>query len=130
MRRITEHWSVGVDDSFQRRVEDGSLVFWRPGQTVWINCWGNGRTPTRREAIALIKEEASPERKDLFEDEDGAVYRYGYLLVERNGRKKQYAVYAFAVVEGEYVQLAAYFDKPADQSWAEAVARSPAFQVS
>lgn len=126
MRRITENWSVGIDESFQRRVEDGSLVFWRPGRTVWIICWGDGRTPTKREALALIKEDASPARQELFE-EDGEVYRFGYLLVEGKGRKRQSAVYGFAVVEGEYIQLAAYFDAASDQAWAEAVARSPAF---
>ena len=68
------------------------MGFWRPGQTVWIKCWGDDHTPTQQEATALVKQEASPERQELFEEQDGAVYRYGYLLVEQEVGKRRYAV--------------------------------------
>ena len=32
---ITDHWSIDLDSDFFRRVDDGDLVLWKPGRTVY-----------------------------------------------------------------------------------------------
>ena len=110
MRRITENWLIDIDTTYETWVEDGSLAFAKPGRTIWIDCWGDGDEPSKGEIVALIKSEASPDRDDLFEMEEGEVYRYAYRLVEFEEGGRRFAVYAFA--------------DPQDKPWGEALARS------
>ncbi|RLS43157.1 MAG: hypothetical protein DWH81_03025 [Planctomycetota bacterium] len=124
MRRITENWLIDMDTTYETWVEDGSLAFAKPGRTIWIDCWGDGDEPSKSEIVALIKSEASPDRDDLFEADEGEVYRYAYRLVEFEDGGRRFAVYAFAVVEGNYLQVAIYFDDPQDKPWGESLARS------
>ncbi len=124
MRRITPDWCVDVDSTYEKWVEDGSLVFAKAGRTIWIDCWGDGDEPSREEIMALVKTEASPDRDDLFENDEDELYRYAYRLVEFEDGARRFAVYAFAVVEGSYLQVSIYFDDPKDKPWSEAFARS------
>lgn len=124
MRRITESWLVDVDETYESWVEDGSLAFAKPGRTIWIDCWGDGDEPSRQEIIDLIRTEASPDRDDLFETDEEGVFKYAYRLVEFEDGGRRFAVYAFAVVEGSYLQVSIYFDDPKDKPWGEAFARS------
>jgi hypothetical protein len=121
-RRMNERWSIGIDASFQKREEDGALVYWRPGATIWINTWNTGQG--RKEAIVSIKQQSSQTRKDLYEAEDGAVLRYGYFLIEEEGGSRRYAIYGFTATDGELIQMAIYVDRPKDQAWAAKIAQS------
>jgi len=127
MRRITENWCVDLDSTYESWVEDGSLAFAKAGRTIWIDCWGDGDEPSKGEIIALVKSEASPDKDDLFETDEDDVYKYAYRLVEFEDGARRFAVYAFAVVEGSYLQVAIYFDDPKDKPWSEAFARSLEF---
>lgn len=124
MKRITENWLIDVDKTYESWVEDDSLAFAKPGRTIWIDCWGDGDEPSRQEIIDLIKTEASPDRDDLFEIDEDGVYKYAYRLVEFEDGTRRFAVYAFAVVEGNYLQISIYFDDPKDKAWSEAFAKS------
>jgi hypothetical protein len=59
---VTADWSIQLPEQFARRIEDGDLVLWRPGLTVWMTVWGNDHHESRAERLALVKEAASPER--------------------------------------------------------------------
>jgi len=124
MRRITENWCVDIDSTYETWVEDGSLAFAKAGRTIWIDCWGDGDEPSKGEIVTLVKSEASPDKDDLFETDEDEVYKYAYRLVEFEDGARRFAVYAFAVVEGSYLQVAIYFDDPKDKPWSEAFARS------
>ncbi len=128
MHRITDSWLIDIDSTWERFVEEGSLVFAMEGRTIWIDCWGDGDEPSQSEIIETIKSEASPDRDDLFELWEGEVFKYAYRLVEFEDGQRRFAVYAFAVVEGNYLQVAIYFDGPQDKPWAEKFARSIAFE--
>jgi len=47
MQRISDDWWIGIDATYKTRVEDGSLVFWRPERTIWINLWHEEATVRR-----------------------------------------------------------------------------------
>lgn len=106
-------------------------MFWNGTFTVWLNYWGDGRRPTKQEAKEFIQQDASPDAYSRFEQEDGAVYRYGYVLDEEDeDGAAQYGLHAFAVVEGEYLQMAVYFDSPDDFNRAKTIATSPEYEPS
>src|SRR4051812_32436765 len=64
---LTATWSIHLREQFARRVEDGSLVLWRPGLTLWLVAWGNDNNETQDERLAWIKDKASPARSDARE---------------------------------------------------------------
>lgn len=39
--QLTETWSVSLPLKFNRRIEDGSLILWRPGLTIYFTAWNN-----------------------------------------------------------------------------------------
>jgi len=50
---LTNDWSLILDEAHNRRVEDGSLVLWRPSFTVWLNIWNNDKDSSKEERFAL-----------------------------------------------------------------------------
>lgn len=121
-RKLNERWTIGIDASFQKREENGSLVYWRPGSTIWIDVWNT--SIGRGEAVEGMKQQASADRKELYEQDDGTILRYGYSLVEQQGASRRYAIYGLTATQGELVQMAVYVDRPEDQAWAAKVAQS------
>lgn len=130
MQQISADWWIGLDDSYKTRVDDGSLVFWKPERTVWINIWkeGDGRPP--RERLAVWKEDRHVAASDLFEESAPDVLRFAYLLEEPEDEGgHRLGVYSFTVSETSTVQMACYFDLREDLDWAVAVARSLSFRA-
>jgi hypothetical protein len=64
--RLTDEWSFRLEPGFERRKEDGQLVFWAPGRTIWISAWDakDGESPDQR--ISWIKKEANPNPIERF----------------------------------------------------------------
>lgn len=79
---ITAEWSLHLPEQFARRIEDESLVLWRPGLTIWIAAWGIDREQSRGERLAWVKREAPPQRFAESESEAGGVTRYSYRLLD------------------------------------------------
>ena len=122
--RMTEDWSVVLPQPFRRRIEEGSLVLWRPGITSWINVWGNdaGASPTER--LSWIQaNRAAGGFNEIRADDDG-ILRYAYRLREDESDERVAAFYCYAVGMGGYVQMAVYFDTETDLPLAEALWRS------
>jgi hypothetical protein len=121
---LTRDWSVALPGPFQRRLEDDSLVLWRPGITVWTNIWNNDKLETSQERLEWLREGTSP---DAFESQviiDGSLTRYAYRLTEQRDEGVVHALYAFAIGPNGHVQMALYFDDEADLSIAREIAQS------
>ncbi len=128
MQRISEEWWIGLDESYKTRVEDGSLVLWRPERTVWISIWNDrdGRTP--RDRLAHWVAERDIRAADLFQESDGDLLRHGYLLAEpEETGGDRLGLYSYTVSTSSTVQMACYFDLQEDLGWATAVAKSLSF---
>jgi hypothetical protein len=111
--RMTEDWSIALPTGdFQRRIEEGSLVLWRPGLTAWIDVYGATRS------LASVREVMSADAFDVREDARTLTYR----LRESNDA---FSLYGFVVGRSGYVQLAVYFDREADLETARATAAAP-----
>ena len=112
--RMTNEWSIALPDEHRRRFEDGSLVIWRPGITMWINAWGMQDGETPKTTLERIKSEAHPSPVQTFEPEGGVGSRFGYLLHEQEEGDERWALYTFTVGSSGYLQMALYFDNKSD----------------
>jgi hypothetical protein len=79
--RITREWSVTLPIPFNRRIEEGSLVLWRPQLTFWINVWGNDNNEGAANRIDWILSEASPDRRNEKVERGDGILRLTYELV-------------------------------------------------
>jgi hypothetical protein len=121
---LTATWSIHLPERFARRVEDGQLVLWRPGFTIWLSAWTNPHGDSQAKRLAGIKEFASPERFAEHESEAKNLTRYSYRLRDENEDGPVDSLYGFVMTDAGYLQLAIYFDNPADEAEARQLVES------
>jgi hypothetical protein len=121
---MTKSWSIELPPgAFKRRIEDGSLVVWRPGVTAWINVWNNDRDETIDERAESILRDRSPAAYDLLDETSDDGRRFAYRLREDADDARVPALYAFAVGRAGHVQMAVYFDAETDAELARTMWR-------
>ena len=112
--KLTETWAVTLPGKFNRRFEDGDLIIWRPGLTIYVVIWNNDENESIADRMAAIKEEMSPDAFAIEEKNDGDILRFGYRLNEDRGEEIVHAWYGFAFAPDGHVQAAIYFDEESD----------------
>ena len=122
--QMTSDWAVTLPMQFNRRIEDGSLVFWRSGITAWTVVWNNNNGESQQERLKWLRADTSPDAFDVQSLTDGEVTRYSYRLTERRDEGVVHALYGFAIGVDGHVQMAIYFDDEADLETARAICRS------
>jgi hypothetical protein len=128
MKQISKEWWIGIDETYRTRVDDGSLVIWRPERTIWINIWKDSDGRTGQERLDGWIADRHAGATDLFEHEDAGLLRFGYLLEEpEEGGGDLFGLYSYTVGESSTVQMACYFDLREDLTWATAVSQSLSF---
>ena len=80
LHQMTDGWSVDLPMQFNRRIEDGPLVLWRPGFTVWADAYGNDHSRSSEERLDEIRGDSSSDAYDEITETDGNVLRYSYRL--------------------------------------------------
>jgi hypothetical protein len=108
--QMTREWWITLPGEFNRRVEDGSLVLWRPGLTVWVLVWGNDHSESTQVRLDGFRTRKSSLAFDEEMHHDGDVTRYSYRLTEQDDDGPRSALYAFAIGMTGHVQAAIYFD--------------------
>jgi len=116
---LTAEWSIDLPQQFARRTEDGSLVLWRPGLTIWLCAWGNDKHETQAQRLAWLKSTASPHRFDARESVSGGATRLSYRLRDENEDGPVESLNAYVINDSGYLQLSAYFDDLADAADAQ-----------
>lgn len=119
---LTETWAINLPGKFARRVEDGCLVLWRPGLTIWLEAWGNDRNESQAKRLKTIKSHASPDRFSESEGKANKITRYSYRLRDENENGSIDSVYAHILNDDGHLQLAIYFDDAKDEPIARAIA--------
>ena len=122
--QMTSDWAVTLPVAFNRRFEDDSLVFWRPGITAWTIVWQNNAGETQQERLEWLRSESSPAAFDIESITDGNVIRYSYQLTEGEHKKIVNALYCYVIGANGHVQMAVYFDNPSDLVTARAIVTS------
>jgi hypothetical protein len=108
--QMTAEWSIALPKQFKRRIEDGSLVLWRNGFTIWINIWGNDDAEAPRDLFEQFRPALPGGRYDEFEIVEDGVVKYAYRLKEATDDNRVAAFYCFAFGVSGTVQMAVYFD--------------------
>ena len=119
--RLTADWMVTLPFQMNRRLEDDSLVLWRPGFTIWIGVYGNDGGQTCRERYERVRSDANPARFNEKLVEQPETMRFSYRLKEHHPAP---ALYAFAFAPAGHIQTALYFDTESDAEMAERITTS------
>jgi len=122
--QMTSDWAVTLPRRFNRRIEDGSMVFWCPGITAWTVVWNNNNGESQQERLKWLRADTSPDAFDVQSLTHGEVTQYSYRLTERRAEALVHALYGFAIGVSGHVQMAIYFDDEADLETARAICRS------
>jgi hypothetical protein len=109
-------WSIHLRERFARRVEDGQLVLWRPGFTIWLTAWNNDHNESQAKRLAGIKKSVSPKRFAEHESQSKNLTRYSYRLRDENEDGPVESLYGFVMSEHGHLQMAIYFDYPAGEA--------------
>lgn len=108
--QMTSEWNINLEQPYNRRIEEGSLVIWRPGLTIWVNVWNNDNNETVKERLKWIISESSPEAFEVTSHEKGMIYIHGYRLNEKSNGEVSYSYNSYVLSENAHVQLSVYFD--------------------
>jgi hypothetical protein len=119
--QMTKEWSVVLPEKFNRRFEEGSLVIWHPGFTIWTAVWGNDRNESKEMRVQQLVSRISSQAYDVEKSEHGGSLMLSYRLREGAEDKRVPAFYGFAFGERGHVQMAIYFNQEADLSKAKAI---------
>lgn len=117
---LTSSWSLTLPSPFARRIEDDSLVLWRPGLTLCIAAFNNDHREPQAARLAAMKDTMSPDATSVREDTAGGVTRLTYRLVE-DGQK---SVSAIVIGATGHLHASIYFDDEADAATALRIAAS------
>lgn len=112
---LTATWTIHLPEPFARRIEDGSLVLWRPGLTIWMTAWNNDKDESQAQRLAWLKKKASKKRTAERTAKDGAITRFSYRLRDENDDGPVESLSAFVIHADGHLQMSVYFDDPADE---------------
>lgn len=119
--QMTDNWAVTLDQKYNRRIEDGSLVIWRPGFTIWTKVWNLKADETPEIRLQALKEDISEDAQNIVEISEEVPLLLSYQLKEDSDDDRQPAFYGFAVSASGHVQIAIYFDHPGDLKTAQKI---------
>lgn len=121
--RMTSDWSIGLEDRFNRRIEDDALVLWKPGLTIWTLAYEDG-LETRDQQRAWVESTRSDGATAIEESERGGVRYWTYRLVEEADDDRRPGFYCYAFSGGSHVFMGIYFDADRDAETARALCLS------
>ena len=105
---LNDAWRITLPEKYNRRVEEGNLVLWRPGITLYFTAWNNDNNDTIDFRHGFLKDDIAAEAFDVREVAGAGLHGCSYRLVEEESE----ALYGFAVAETGHLQVAFYFDNP------------------
>ncbi|MCB9778730.1 MAG: DUF2185 domain-containing protein [Alphaproteobacteria bacterium] len=113
--RLTEHWRCVLPAACFRRLDDGSLVLWRPELTLWIDARSTTEPVDAR--LQRARSERSPAATQVDEQRAGDQAALRYRLVE--GTQPRWIARLFA--PGQELLVSASFDTPTAEAQARVV---------
>lgn len=116
-------WSLELATPFRKRIEDGSVVLWRPGLTLWINKFKNNGSSIATRADQL-RERISPTATDVRFADAASVARLTYRLREDTTNAGLPSLYALVITDSGHVQFGVYIDRESDVLAAYAIVAS------
>ncbi|WP_394209518.1 hypothetical protein [Enterovibrio calviensis] len=108
--KFTDSWSVFLPEKLNRRLDDGDVVLWKRGFTVYLAAWDNDKDLP----IETLYEETvygiSSSAYDIEEEIKDGIRYFSYRLIEESSDERVAAFYGYAVNGNGFIQLAVYID--------------------
>ncbi len=104
--KLNDGWSVHLPAKYNRRVEEGALVLWRPGVTIYFVAWNNDHGDPIETRMALLMDEMNPDASDVRQHTGDGIGTISFRLVE----EEVDGVYGYVVGENGHLQIAFYLD--------------------
>jgi hypothetical protein len=124
VHQLTERWTIQLPEPFARRIDEGHLVLWRPGVTLWLSVWGNDEGHAQAERLGWLREDLDASAFDQQESVDDDVTRFGYRLRELGDDGPVESLYTLILYDEGHLEAAIYFDGPEHEPTARALAAS------
>lgn len=104
-----------MPEGFQRRREDAHLVFWTVGITIGVVVFTYSGEKEQAALLANLRAKAQAEELEFFEEQEGALIRFGTLQWEAiTPKHTRLALHAFSTAENGCAQTSFYLDNAAD----------------
>src|SRR5687768_14584715 len=114
---ITNHWSMELDSDFFRRVDDGDLVLWKPGRTVYAAVYWTD-VAAAEEATARMLEGRPGIPKRTFNRSEPGLAGHAYLLPEGEGQDRYWGLNTWTASRKSVACVTFYFRRYEDVDWA------------
>ena len=123
--RITNEWIMDLPEDFERRVEDGKLIFWKTGITIITVAFSLPENTGKLELLNQIQDKRPEDVLETFVSTKGEIVGLGYTQIQRReGEKNRLSLYTFTASDTSCLQTAFYLDDPQDLEWAKSVWQS------
>lgn len=120
---MTDDWSVTLPGEFSVRVEDESLVLWRPAHTIWTLVWGLPPGVSRASHIEYLLARCVSDFK-VVEHTQAQRHEISYRVDEERDGGVVYMLHGFVTGGAGYVQMTQYLDIVEDLELAQRILRS------
>jgi hypothetical protein len=114
---ITNHWSMELDADFFRRVDDGDLVLWKPGRTVYAAVYWTD-IAAAEEAIARMVEGRPGVPRRTFDRSEPGLAGHAYLLPEGEAHDRYWGLNTWTASRKSVACVTFYFQHLAELDWA------------
>jgi hypothetical protein len=122
--RLTEAWTIDINNLFERTVEDnGDLLYTTGDKSVRLTIWeekNKNREAIYTEYTDVIenRDQSHAETLQKYDFSDDTISRIGYLIKEADVHKNYNVLYGFSIIDNETIQVALYFDEDEEINWA------------
>ena len=106
---VAKNWSFEVSTRMLRRVDEGSLVIWKPEFTIWLDVYSSNERSVE-ERLNGVVERRSEDAFDFQQEDANGIIKVRYYLIEKNDGEKQASAYIFGFVEKHEIHISIYYD--------------------
>lgn len=106
---IGDCWTFDIASRMTRRIEDDSIVIWRPGFTIWIDIYTT-HVRTRKERFELINEIKPDLAYDIKQEEANGLLKLRYRYDKEEFVNKQPSICVFGLTDRDEIHMTVYFD--------------------
>ena len=117
-------WSIVVDHQFDRWVDDGDVILWQAGRTIYASVYATDGADAE-EAIGMMIEGRPGIPVQMFDRSEPALAGHAYLLPESCATDRRYwGLNTWTAVKGSVACVTIYFQHIDDLNWAIQVWKS------
>ena len=120
---IGTDWSILIDSDFERGVDNGDVVLWKPGRTIHASVF-NTNNADAEEAIEKMIEGRPGLPIQMFDREEPGLAGHAYLLPEARQDRNYWGLNTWTAAKGAVACVTIYFENLDDLNWAIGVWKS------